>query len=55
LVGISNLPNDDGVPFSAAIHYTISKPIWALLSVRQNDDRIGGLMYLYSQEIFLNP
>jgi hypothetical protein len=55
LVGISNLPNDDGVPFSADIHYTISKPIWALLSVRQNDDRIGGFMYLYSQEIFLNP
>jgi hypothetical protein len=55
LVGISNIPNDDGVPFNADIRYSISKPMWALLSVRQNDDQIGGLMYLYSQEIFLNP
>jgi hypothetical protein len=55
LVAISNNPTDDGVPFSVDIRYTISKPMWALLSVRQNDDQIGGLMYLYSQEIFLNP
>jgi hypothetical protein len=55
LVSISNTPNDDGVPFRVDIRYMISKPMWALLSVRQNDDRIGGLMYLYSQEIFLNP
>jgi len=55
LIAISNTPNDDGVPFRVDIRYIISKPMWALLSVRQNDDRIGGLMYLYSQEIFLNP
>ena len=55
LVAITNNTTNDGVPFSADIRYTISKPMWALLSVRQNDDRIGGLMYLYSQEIFLNP
>lgn len=55
LVAISNTPTDDGAPFRVDIRYTISKPMWALLSVRQNDDQIGGLMYLYSQEIFLNP
>jgi len=55
VVAISRTPNDDGVPFRVDIHYNISKAMWALLSVRQNDDRIGGLMYLYSQEIFLTP
>jgi hypothetical protein len=54
-VAISTIPNDDGVPFRVDMHYSISNATWALLSVRQNDDRIGGLMYLYSQEIFLNP
>ena len=55
MVPISTTPNADEVPFHADIHYNISTAIWALLSVRQNDDRVGGLMYLYSQEIFLNP
>jgi hypothetical protein len=54
-VAISTIPNDDGVPFRVDMHYSISNATWALLSLRQNDDRIGGLMYLYSQEIFLNP
>lgn len=55
VVPISTTSNDDVVPFRVDMHYTISKGMWALLSVRQNDDRIGGLMYLYSREIFLNP
>ncbi len=54
-VAISTTSHADGVPFHADIRYTISDPTWVLLSVRQNDDRIGGLMYLYSQEILLNP
>jgi hypothetical protein len=54
-VPISTIPNDDGVPFRVDMHYSISNTTWALLSVRQNDDRIGGLMYLYSQEVLLNP
>jgi len=54
-VAISTTPNNDVVPFHIDMHYSISKAMWALLSVRQNDDRIGGLMYLYSQEIYLNP
>jgi hypothetical protein len=55
VVAISTTPENDSVPFQVDMDYKISKPIWALLSVRQNDDRIGGLMYLYSREIFLNP
>ncbi len=43
------------VPFRVDIPYSLSKGTWELLAVSQFDDRIGGLMYLYSQEIFLNP
>lgn len=37
------------------IPYKISEPVTARLIVRQNDDRIPGLFYLYSQEISLEP
>jgi hypothetical protein len=50
--------NPDGanrVPFRIDIPYSLDKGTWELLSVSQFDDRIGGLMYLYSQEVFLNP
>lgn len=43
------------VPFTVDIVYTISSYISALLQVSQMDDRIGGMMYLYSQEVYLNP
>jgi glutaredoxin 2 len=43
------------VPFSVDIVYTISSYISALLQVSQMDERIGGMMYLYSQEVYLNP
>ncbi len=43
------------VPFSVEIPYSLSRGTWELLTVSQFDDRIGGLMYLYSQEVFLNP
>ncbi len=43
------------VPFRVEIPYSLQKGTWELLFVSQFDDRIGGLMYLYSQEIFLNP
>jgi hypothetical protein len=54
-VAIATTPNNNQVPFRVDIPYIIPKAMWALLSVRQNDDRIGGLMYLTSQEIFLYP
>lgn len=37
------------------IPYDISEPVSARLTIRQADDRIAGLFYLYSQEILLNP
>jgi hypothetical protein len=47
---------DDGyVPFYANLPYSIHSGSWALLAVHQLDERIGGTMYLYSREVFLNP
>lgn len=37
------------------IPYTISEPVLARLTIRQDDDRIPGLFYLYSQEVSLTP
>lgn len=37
------------------IPYKTSEPVQARLIIRQDDDRIDGLFYLYSQEILLNP
>jgi hypothetical protein len=55
LVDVVPTPDDGYVPFRADVSYSISSGSWALLVVRQADDRIGGTMYLYSREIFLYP
>lgn len=55
LAGTSPAPDDSYVPFQVDLPYSISTGTWALLVVRQPDDRISGTMYLYSQEVFLNP
>jgi hypothetical protein len=54
---VSLPPGSDGlyVPFNVDIPYSISSYTPVLLTVRQSDDRIGGTMYLYSQELLLNP
>ena len=41
--------------FSTTIPYKINDVINARLVIRQDDDRIDGLFYLYSQEVILNP
>ncbi len=41
--------------FSTTIPYKVSEPTQARLVLRQDDDRLDGLIYLYSQEILLNP
>ena len=41
--------------FETTIPYRVTDPTLARLSIRQDDDRINGLFYLYSQEILLNP
>lgn len=41
--------------FNTTIPYKVSEPTMARLTIRQDDDRMSGLFYLYSQEILLNP
>jgi hypothetical protein len=37
------------------IPYKVSEPTLARLTIHQDDDRINGLFYVYSQEVLLNP
>lgn len=41
--------------FETTIPYKVSEPTLARLTIRQNDDRMDGLFYLYSQVVLLNP
>ncbi len=41
--------------FETTIPYEVNVPTLAILSIRQDDDRISGPFYVYSQEILLNP
>ena len=41
--------------FETTIPYEVTEPISARLTIRQDDDRIAGLFYVYSQEVLLNP
>ena len=41
--------------FQTTLPYKVFVPTPARLVIRQDDDRINGLFYLYSQEILLNP
>ncbi|NOY97627.1 MAG: hypothetical protein GXP40_00270 [Chloroflexi bacterium] len=56
-LGLRVLTLDGGSrqPFATTLAYDVTGPTPARLIVRQADDRISGLIYLYSQEILLNP
>jgi hypothetical protein len=41
--------------FETTIPYKVSAPTAARLTIRQDDDRINGPFYVYSQEVLLNP
>ena len=41
--------------FETTIPYKVGDPTAARLSIRQEDDRIPGLFYVYTQEVLLNP
>ena len=41
--------------FETTIPYKISEPTIARLTIHQDDDRMPGLFYVYSQEVLLNP
>ena len=54
---ILTLQHADGAyqPFNATIPYKVDKKMAARLVIRQDDDRIQGLAYLYSVECFVSP
>lgn len=41
--------------FETTIPYRVAEPTLTRLTIRQDDDRMPGLFYVYSQEILLNP
>jgi hypothetical protein len=41
--------------FETTIPYRVVEPTLARLTIRQDDDRMDGLFYVYSQEVLLNP
>ena len=41
--------------FETTIPYKVDAPTLARLTIRQDDDRMDGMFYVYSQEIMLNP
>jgi len=41
--------------FETTIPYKVTEPTLARLTIRQDDDRIIGLFYVYSQVVLLNP
>ena len=52
---ILNLDQLNPQLFETTLPYKVSEPTLARLTIRQDDDRIDGLFYLYSQEVLLNP
>ena len=41
--------------FETTIPHEVTEPTTARLTIRQDDDRMPGLFYVYSQEVLLNP
>lgn len=56
-IGLRILTVDNINPqlFETTIPYKVSEPTLARLTIRQDDERINGLFYVYSQEVLLNP
>jgi len=52
---ILNVSNINPQLFETTIPYKVSEPTLARLTIRQDDDRMTGLFYVYTQEILLNP
>jgi hypothetical protein len=52
---ILNLEQLNPQLFETTLPYKVSEPTLARLTIHQDDDRIDGLFYVYSQEVLLNP
>jgi hypothetical protein len=56
-IGLRILALDNMNPqlFATTIPYKVTEPTRARLTIRQDDDRMTGLFYIYSQVVVLNP
>ena len=56
-IGLRILAVENANPqsFETTIPYKVSEPTLARLTIRQDDDRMPGLFYVYSQVVLLNP
>ena len=52
---ILTLNNMDPQIFQTTIPYKVNEPVSARLTIRQDDDRMSGFFYVYSQVVLLNP
>ena len=52
---ILTIQNIDPQLFETTIPYKVTEPTLARLTIRQEDDRMAGLFYVYSQVVLLNP
>jgi hypothetical protein len=52
---ILNLEQLNPQLFETTLPYKVPEPTLARLTIRQDDDRIDGLFFVYSQEVLLNP
>jgi hypothetical protein len=52
---ILNMDHLDPQLFETTIPYKVGEPTAARLTIRQDDDRIDGPFYVYTQEVLLNP
>jgi hypothetical protein len=55
LAPVTPASDDSYVPFHTEVPYTVTSGTWALLVVRELDERISGTMYLFSREFYLRP
>jgi len=56
-IGLRILTLDTMTPqlFETTLPYKVTEPLTARLTIRQDDDRMPGLFYVYSQVVLLNP
>ena len=56
-IGLRILTVDNINPqlFETTIPYKVTEPMFARLTIRQDDDRMPGLFFVYSQVVLLNP
>ena len=55
LVPVAPSADDRYIALRVDVPYSVSSLTDALLTISQSDDRIGGLMYVYSQSVLINP